>query len=639
MEAERNMRKLYVKEYVEQIEGYTSYLEEIAEQQTTVNQMVHIKNDSYALRLIELTAKAYEPMKGTVLQAADPVGAEMVLQGKVSVSLLCAFVVALCVFLFSYEKEQQVLSLLCPSYLGKRGCYLGKIIVDCLGAAAFAITIFEARLLWSVSLLDLGNLKRPIQTIPDFYTCAWPLTVGQTLLLHEFVLIAGAILVVFLCSGICIWLDGAAAWAAMIGVFAAAYGSYRWIPESAVFQPLRYWNLCALFQTELFVRGTVYLKIASRPVSFYGAVAGLSIMILLFGIGVGLSGKSCLKKAKKSRYRKNRKRKSIQDLEWKKVLLPQYGYLLVIGCLVLQVVSFDYFYGGMGMEEQLYRMEVERVQGSYTEEKNAQIQMKYRKMAEQFSAGDEEELRSVERLADLSLYLQKQDERAEVSYVYGRGYEALMGLWKVGWRYQPFVIGTVLLLLLAGIFSYEKESGMESLCKITFQWEKLQKQKIQIAFWMTAFLYGINWLPEILFIWKTYPLYGSSASVVSLQKLEEVPSAFSLRGLVLWIWGLRFLGTLLWTAVILVCSRNSKSYLQSVVKGGSFWALQIVLYAVLPERWEMASLVGIMSGSGGWDFSWETFLAMALGGILTAIWIMLAYRKDKEYNRGNFRKI
>ena len=623
-----------VQNYISSIAGYEAYRESIFARRDQMESSVFGQGGAYAGRLAQYTAEAYEETGMIVPEPSDPEGVLVAMGDQTDILLCCAVALLFGVFLFLAEKGSGVEALVLTARNGRRVSWGVRTVVAVLGSSLFCLFLLGSRLCWSMVCIGLGDIGRPLQSVPGYYASAWSAAVWQLLIMSAVIKTGGTALVALVFSTCCYIWDGTAAWCGMVGSIAVSYAAGM-IKETSVFQPFRYLNLISAFQTELYGGTALFLKFGQWPVPWSSAAvsAGVFLAVLCISAGVlkktGLDGKGKSGKRKRG-WNRGGKIRSPFLLELKKLLVPQYGYFVLLLVLLLQGVFWHSFYSRKGTVEQLYEAGVKQVQGIYTDEKDEQIQTRYQEMLAEQDSYQSVQVEAMARLAELSGYLQERSRTVKVQYLYETGYEMLLGLRLPGSRYQPLLIALSLVLLLGGISSIETESGMEMLCTSTQGIEELRKRKLGTAMAVTVCIVLVNWLPEMLFAVRSFPvsLKEMPAPAVSVQSLVSAPGWLPLGGAVAWVAVVRLLGAVLTMLVVAECSRRSQSYLAAVLKSMAVVAGEMALYMVLPGQWKLISLFGLLAGAGVCDFSGTGILCIA-GWLVVGI---VLYRKNVIQN-------
>lgn len=178
------------------IESYRVFVEEMAQRVAAMGSTTLFSDrNSFAYRNLVKTQEDYASFRGTVLSPGDSAGIEKYADWSGSVLFALAFFAVLTYYVLFYERGQNLLLLL-------KGCRRGHGPLGWakLGAMALAAALYT--LLQELGLLaifqyryGLGNLVRPIQSIPLFRNCALHLSVGGGLALMVAVRAAIAVVI------------------------------------------------------------------------------------------------------------------------------------------------------------------------------------------------------------------------------------------------------------------------------------------------------------------------------------------------------------------------------------------------------------------------------------------------------------
>lgn len=519
-----------VKDHAERTVGYPAYLESIQAQVETIRNSILYKNNAYALSLAEKTAAEYLPLLGNTIPLADPTAVQIALGTWVDDAVLCAIICLTALFAFAQERQDGMTSLLFSTRHGQTGTYFSKLIL------IIGFGILASMLLALFRLLiagDLGDLSRPLQTIPAHYTSPYPISVGQLLVLSFLQRTTATILVGLVMSLLCILLDRSLALGAAALIAGVQVLCWLFIDGNSIFQFLKHLSIPALFSDETLLGNAVYIKLFNCPVRF---MWGYLILTVLGGCILILLGCYAYRRTQKalsipSRNKKVHNRKQIPGLfalEVKKLLIHQKAIVLLILVIALQPSFYKTFHSGLNINELRYISVMMEVEGEYTQEKHEALQAERAELMElQSTAGQlmrdelDQRLTAVNRVLARSDYLSSREET--VSYVYEGGIEALLGIRTVGPDYQFPLIALSLCLILPGLFTLEQESGIDHLIQTTSGIRRLKRTKRTIAFMLTFILFLICWLPAVVFVAKTFELSGWTAPAVSLQSLANLP--------------------------------------------------------------------------------------------------------------------
>lgn len=554
---------------------YPDYLGAIQSREQDIQNSILYRNNAYALALARKTARAYAPLAGLTLSFSDPTGVETILGTWVDDAICCAIVCLTALFSFSQERVEGMTPLL---FSAKRGCqatFAAKISVVVLSGAASCLLLAVVR---SIMAGSVGDLSRPIQTIPGFYASPYRLSVEAGIVLSLVQRIAATIFVGLVMSVLCIVLEQNLALAAAALLTGLEIRCWQGI-HSPVLQPLKYISIPALFSDETLLGNQVYVKLLGVPVNNLA----VSLTILLAG-GIGLvvagsqgyahSLRPLSFSVPRVRYRR---RKRIPNLFWQelnKLLIHQKAILLLLLVIFLQPGFYHFFRNPITTEEAHYLAAMKSVEGAYSQEtRQALLQQKQDLEQSLAQTGDPflaEELRdrltALDRVIVQADYLAAQAENG--SFVYETGFDALTGERRIGIRYQPVLIGVTLCLMIPGLFTLEKESGMDILVSTTAGKVRLRRTRLSITLLLSLVVGLICWFPETLYIFKTFMLNLWTAPAVSLQMFAGLPGWIPIWLAVSAVWTGRILAALLAGIIIAAISSRSKWYLSAVLSSG-----------------------------------------------------------------------
>lgn len=563
---------------------YPAYLDSIGQQEQTIRNSSLYRDNAYALHLAQVTAEAYTGLAKQPLPLADPTAVEAALGNWVDDVIGCAIACLAALFAFLQERQEGMTALLFSTRRGRRATYTAKLTLVTLfgGASCLALTALRLGLAG-----DLGDLSRPVQTIPAFYTSPWPISVGAMLVLSALQRTAATVLVGVLMSLVCIALDRALA----LGTAALAAGvqvlCWRAIDSASWLQPLKYCSIPALFSEETLLGNAVYVKLFGTPAA-YGWVFFLLLVpggALAAWLGSRLYARSHRALAIPARVRSQREKKvspGLFRLEFGKLLLHQRCAILLLLVIALQPWFYNSFRSHLTADELRYLSVLQPIQGDYSEETHASLLAQRQELADLESAAQglasqdlQDRIAALDRVLLLSDYLSTRTE--PVCYVYETGYEALFGVHPIGVRYQPWLMGLAPCLMLPGLFTLERETGMDRLCRTTAGLRRVNRVRVRIALLLTVVVFAVCWLPEVWFIHKTFLLAEPTAPAVSLQMLSALPGWVPLWLAAVGLWLGRLGAALGAGALVCIVAKKTGKYLPAaLLSGGILLAIGLI---------------------------------------------------------------
>lgn len=564
-----------VKEHAERIAGYPDYLSSIQSQVETIRNSILYKNNPYALALAEKTAGEYLPLLGNTIPLADPTGAEIALGTWVDDAVLCAIICLTALFAFAQERQEGMTPLLFSTRHGQTGTYAAKLVLIAGSGILASVFLTAFRLMIAG---DLGDLARPVQTVPAYYTSPLSMSVGAVLVCSFLQRTAAVVLVGLVMGLLCILLERSLALGAAALIAGVQVLCWLFIDGNSVFQFLKYLSVPALFSGRTLLGNAVYIKLLGHPVRFLWGYLALTV---LGGCVLTLLGGYVYRRTQKalsipSQNRKVRVRKRIPGLfalELKKLLIHQRAAVLLILVIALQPGFYESFHSGLNINELRYLSVLTEVAGEYTPEKHDALRAEQEELIElQADAGElmsrelDQRLAAVERVLQLSDYLASREE--PVAYVYEGGIEALLGIRKIGPAYQFPLLALALCLILPGLFTLEKESGVEHLLQTTEGRRRLKGVRWRIAFGLGVVLFLVCWLPSVVFIFRTFELSGWTAPAISLRSLSELSGWVPIWLQVAMVWFRRLAAGFLGAVLVGVVSDRVGRYIPAVLLSG-----------------------------------------------------------------------
>ncbi len=574
-----------VKAQTERTRGYSDYLQSIREQEQTVRNSILYRNNPYALKLAAETAEEYADLDGLTLPLADPTGVEILLGTWIDDVICCAIAALTAMYGFLQERQEGMMYLLFSTKRGRRATCMAKLRLVALLGAASCVLFTLIRVGYAG---DLGDLSRPVQTIPTYYTSPYRISVGTMLALNLVQRMAGTVFVGILMSFLCITLDRSLALAAAALIVLVEVLCWTVIDGASVFQPLKYLSIPALFSGKTLIGNAVFVKLLGIPVHFVHT--SLLLLILLGGILISLaegfysrSHKVITMPIMGGKGRVKKRIPSLLGLELRKLLIHQRAAVLILLILALQPRFYDSMHARLTTDELYYLSVIKSVEGEFTAGKQKMLTDQRDELSGQLAwTADplmQEELSArlsaVEQVIALGSYLQTRSE--PVAFVYETGYEAMFRLRPVGVAYQNGMICITLCLMLSGLFTLDREAGMSSLLCTTEGIQKLRKTKWHIALLMTTVVFLICWLPEFLFIIRAFDLSLWSAPAVSMQMFSDWPGFVPIWLGMLGIWSFRFVVALGAGATVGVIGERVGKYLPTMLISGMVLSILILL--------------------------------------------------------------
>ena len=538
-----------------EIDGYPDYIEAVCAQSEMIQNSPLYKDDSYSIQVAKQTKAVYEKLKGVQLTSVNYISTEIAIGNWIGDVIRFLYCCISRVFLFQTDKENGLSLLLFSTKHGRKTDYWCKI-----GVALFCNVLFCILIL--VISFAIGSIRggtidfhQPIQVIPAYYQCPYPLTSGDLLGINGVIKIWAVAVQTIVLSAFCISLEFILSGLGIIMTSIISVVFYMGIPEYSVFQIAKYVNLAAFSQTENLIGNLIYLSMGDTPILYQDALCVVTIVIILVGLQIGKCNFKYHLPAKGIKFRKRvkikRKTNSLFVLELRKLMRPHVACLVLGISIMIQVLFYSMICSGIGFEERLYENRMKQLEGVYTEETYDNLLLEKERVQNGQILYSDAQVNCLDKLLSISEYLEQVRETAEVHYVYSGGYEALVGIRKVTILYQPFGIIISLFLFLSRIFSQEQKYGMCFLNQSSVNRRKLIQEKVRLILLISIATCVFWWLPECIFIFQNFSVSNPFALAISVPVFSNAPSWMMLWQVIAIVWMMRIFASII-TGLLIV---------------------------------------------------------------------------------------
>lgn len=170
------------------LEQYEQYIDDM---EAKVDQMLKVsifqKPNTYAYRNIMTTMEAFENHKDITLTSGPKEGLLAVTSHSLNDLLMIIFMLALCYYLFQYEKDSKLLFLLRTNRKGRVQTIISKLIVYISVLSAMFVVLYGSIYAIANQLYGFGDLDRLIQGVEGLSRGQLLLTVAQFLISYALV--------------------------------------------------------------------------------------------------------------------------------------------------------------------------------------------------------------------------------------------------------------------------------------------------------------------------------------------------------------------------------------------------------------------------------------------------------------------
>lgn len=559
----------------QQSSEYEAYLTQLEQEMLTKESIgILSDNSSFSVENAIKMRGIYQNLHGTEVSFEAYEGVLLVDFTVTNILLvfLIAFLASNCVV---QEKEDGILQILRCCKNG-RGALIAKKVLSLLFVCAVLCALFLIEnLIVGAFAYGIGDLFRPIQSVPDyaafplkitvltFLILVWAIRVLTTFLVALFVLLLSTVVYQMIIPLVVTIIIGGISWVLF---------SVIDIQSAAVF--FYYVNPVSMLKTLPLLKGEVNLNILGNPVNpmIVAVVIGLITGILLL-IGVTVLFVSTREEIRCNFQWRGIKSKrygsfTLMGMESYKLWNIRMGKVFLFTVLIIQMMLYPKNYLATQEEicESEYIMKLSEMDRDAQEE---MIVAELEKVSQHIdSYGDNVkryilEERIVPLYENLSL-LRTQGEEAE--FIQQTGYEKLFGVANQSVDKKNTLIYITLMVFVCGLYStMEQTSGMKILINVTESgWEKVKKSKIKNALIFSVIGMIIVWLPDMVWYFRQYDLYDWNAKMSWLLAFEGWSNKLSIGAYFILLCIVRIIAGILLARLILTVSSSCKTTMSSL---------------------------------------------------------------------------
>lgn len=530
----------------QQVLAYSDFLGKIYDAEKNYGSVsLFSKKNTYLEKNIRKTAAVYKKLEGTVLPVEGSMGVQGVLLNDSILLFILSAMYVCAVFLFQLDRNTGIELMERTTVRGRTEQMAAKL--SAMGIISFVLLIIFTALnvgIYGV-LYGFGSLLRPIQSVEGFLGC--PLK--ESLLGYFFFAMGTRWFALFLIglifTVICLKTRkvGVSFFASSV-IVAGMAGCFWVINDASLFAYLKYVNLFALLESNMLYAGYRNLNIFGQPVDAMVCTWLISVLLCIsLTVYIIMSGrKKGVYAGGKKRVRKiffNPVPNMFCQVTYKMLVYGRGIFILFIGAVIVLGAYWKYpVY--LSQEEAQYRAYMYLFEGPYSQEKKdmaaaeekrfAELRQSLYVLAEEYENGniDAQTYQFGRESINQELLMEKAFERVKYNLerignidkaenIYETGYEVLMSKNSLLHMVSYFVIGVLLLSVIAENLVREKLSGMQDITYSTVNGrDVLKKHELMIYELCGLLICIIVFGGEILFAAKNYGLPRPGASAGSL---------------------------------------------------------------------------------------------------------------------------
>lgn len=559
-----------ISQQIEYINSYPDFISEMYDRAKAQSaSSIFGDENSFSYKNLYKTADDYSGLKDTRLSLVNSDSLTATVKYGLTDFFVIAVVLLICIYLFGYERDKGLYSLIRCTKYGRLKTIISKLAVLLVLSAFVSILFISANFIINTFLYGSTDLIVNVQSISEFRNCTLSVTVGQFLLLFALAKIIGIFVIssllalVFICFS-----SSAAMYLTGLGAVGAEYLLYTLIGQNSLLNLLKYINIFYILDGGEFFGSYLNLNI------FSNAFTSVPIVLAVFGtVFILCTVFSCIvfckrnqqKKANvfsklfekiKSRFfRINGSTSVFKGELFKFTVQNKMAVVLVLLVLFAVVSSFGTVrYPYSEISDADYKAYMEYLEGDITSEKEGYIAEQ-----QQYFDGLRQRLDEIAVNSELSESTKQAMSKSIENILNSKGvafervceqYSRLLELKESGVNarfideniYSTFVssktrewndfalLCLILLIAVPYVFSVEYKNGMINLIRPTRNGKtKLFVRKIAVLLLFTLLSFIAVYLPYLIRFISTYGTNSFATPIVCIfENLQD--SAFSVMG-------------------------------------------------------------------------------------------------------------
>ena len=504
--------------------------------------------NSFPVRSLHRGIADYEALSGVVPTVEFFGSVELLTTWHITDALGLLFALLPALFLFTFERGSGLQALTQPAKYGRFRLYAQKY-----GACA-ALSVIGALILYGVNsliarlLFGPVSFSAPIQSVYGYAACPLEISVGEFLL----ILLGQKLLWILACMNVitvCAVCTGSSTLAVGLTVGGAIAG---WVLGQSNLLWLHWLSPVQLAAGETLFQSALYLNFLGHPLRLLPVcITFLAILVPTgFAVGAKLYCSREISGSRGSSFSRHRLlHTNLMLHEAEKTVFLWRGLALLLVLAALQWGTSYNFSADRGIDEFYYRFYSEQLSGAPDPEKDArlaeqaarfeEIDAKLAAFAEKYGSDSEEYAAAADRasgqLRARDGFLQARDQYQMLStgqsYLYETPYSILLGPERT--RAAAVNYGKAFLtivLLFAGFFAGEQESGMEILQTAAGKKRAILRRKLILMTGYSILIALIAFLPRILGVFHAFGGLELHAQANSTGWWADFPDGISVTG-------------------------------------------------------------------------------------------------------------
>ncbi|MGN0490385.1 hypothetical protein [Ruminococcus sp.] len=258
-----------ISQQIEYINSYPDFISEMYDRAKAQSaSSIFGDENSFSYKNLYKTADDYSGLKDTKLSLVNSDSLTATVKYGLTDIFVIAVVLLICIYLFGYERDKGLYSLIRCTKFGRLKTIIAKVAVLFVLSAFVSVLFISSDFTVNTFLYGSTDLSVNVQSISEFRNCTLSVTTGQFLMLFALAKIIGIFVIssllalVFICFS-----SSAAMYLTGLGAVGAEYLLYSLIGQNSFLNLLKYINIFYILDGGEFFGSYLNLNIFSNAVT------------------------------------------------------------------------------------------------------------------------------------------------------------------------------------------------------------------------------------------------------------------------------------------------------------------------------------------------------------------------------------
>ena len=268
-----------ISQQIEYINSYPDFIDQMYDRaKAQSSSSIFSDENSFSYKNLYKTANDYSELKNTELSLVNSDAFIATIKYSLTDIFVIAIVLLICVYLFQYEREKGLYSLVRCTKFGRAKTIISKLVLLFALAAVVSVLFVFCNFTINTFLYGGTDLSVNIQSISEFRNCTLKVTAGQFLLLFVLAKVIGIFVISsFFALVFIVFSSSAMMYLTGLGTVGTEYLFYTLIGQNSFLNLLKYINIFYILDGGEFFGSYLNLNI------FSNAVTSVPIVFAVFG--------------------------------------------------------------------------------------------------------------------------------------------------------------------------------------------------------------------------------------------------------------------------------------------------------------------------------------------------------------------